>query len=381
MPFIELTGSGFRNLKSFKIKPSEKINIIYGANGAGKTNLLELIYLNSLGKSFRTSVNRSLIRDTEESCVVFSKYASEQFPGQIDRIGIEKHRHSKQKISINGLKDKTVAELAQIIPVLAIQPDELDLIDGPSSQRRSYLDWLLFHVEQDFYSCWKRNQKLLKQRNHLLRSNKGKPKTKTSSLELRAWDLQFIAANEEMSALRKPYIQALESVVNGYLSCFPAFENICVEENKVESFSLRIDFFQGWQENRLLVDVLEQDLVMDMSRGFTHSGGHRGDLLITVKQQPAKEYLSRGQKKLLALVMRLAQVITLLKIKKRSPILLIDDLFAELDEQSASIFCSLIESLDIQVFLTSLSDFENKNVYFKQEPRMFHVEQGLIKTL
>jgi len=379
MPFVELSGRGVRNLESFKIRPSEKINIFFGENGAGKTNLLELIYLNSLGKSFRTSQNRSVIKDSEESCVIFSKYTDAQTPGQVERLGLEKHRNSKQKISINGVKDKTVGELAQTVPVLVIQPNELDLIDGSSALRRSYLDWLLFHVEQDFFTSWKKNQKLLKQRNHLLRSAKAKGRAMAANLELKAWDLQFITANEEMRALREPYIKPLEAALNEYLALFSAFDGLRSGEGHEKHKTISIDFFQGWEAGHALHEALEKDLPLDLSKGFTRSGGHRCDLLIRVKQHPAKEHLSRGQKKVLALIMRLAQAKILMEARQKYPVLLIDDLFAELDEKNAKVFCSLLESLNSQVFLTRLGDFDEMSSYFKNPPKKFHVKQGQIK--
>ena len=384
MPFIEITGKGVRNLDDFKIRPAEKINVIFGENGAGKTNFLELIYLNSLGKSFRTNLNGSIIRDSEDSCVVFSKYLSGQPGSPISRLGLEKHRKGKQKISINGLKDKDMADLAQLVPVLVIQPNETDLIDGSSSQRRRYLDWLLFHVEPEFFACWKKSERLLKQRNHLLRQSKTRSRTGASILEQKAWDIQFVSANEALNALREPYINPLQKVINEHLELFPTFAwgaSNSARESSTARPALNIDFFVGWQRNKLLLDLLDEELNVDINRGYTKSGSHRCDLIISAKGHPARDYLSRGQKKLLALAMRLAQAKILMSRHQIKPVLLIDDLFAELDEKNARTFCSLLESLNTQVFLTSVGSRDDHASFFKEKPAMFHVEQGRIQAL
>lgn len=379
MPFIDLSGKGVRNLREYQIKPSSSVNIVVGKNGAGKTNILEAIYLNALGRSFRTSAVRSLISDKEKACWVFSHYekldSNNSKKQAFSKIGVERSRVNQQKLSINGEHHKSLAKLAALVPILAIQPSETALIDGPSSTRRKHLDWLMFHVEPQFLEFWRDNQRLLKQRNLLLRRfSKQKSLSQGDYAELGAWDSRFVKTNQQVDALRKPLSKTLETTTNEYLGRLPAF----IHENKT---SISIGYSKGWPEDGLFLEALESGLERDIKRGFTQLGVHRCDLVLRANGNTAKDYLSRGQKKLLAMTMRLAQAKELFQRTGQRAVLLLDDLFAELDEENLKAFIVLVEELDTQVFLTCLNTEAWVKDIFSTEVKVFHVEHGEISTI
>ena len=167
MPFVEISGKNVRNLSDFHLKPSAQNNLIFGKNGAGKTSLLEAIYLNSLGRSFKTNSLNNLINEPADSCLVFSRFLDDISQNN-HKIGLQRWKGNKQTIKIDEKTISSLAPLALLIPTLAILPDETALIDGGSSLRRKYMDWIMFHVEPRFLLLWKQHQNLLKQRNHLL---------------------------------------------------------------------------------------------------------------------------------------------------------------------------------------------------------------------
>jgi len=371
-PFLELSGKNIRNLKEYSISPSPKTNIIIGKNGAGKTNLLEAIYLNTLGRSFRTNTTRSLTKDNENACWVFARHQSGF--GEIDKIGIERLKGNQQGISLNGQRQSSLAELAALIPTIIIQPSETHLIDGASQQRRKHLDWVLFHVEPRFLDCWRQNQKQLKQRNQLLRRLSIKRGiTNTDLVELRAWDLGYVESCQSLSEYRKNINSELEQRVQAVIKKLPAFNN----ENLIQ---IKTYFYRGWEEGKALSDVLIDHVDQDLKKGFSCSGAHRSDFQLRANNSLAKDYLSRGQKKLLAMSMCLAQAMVLRDVANKPTIILLDDVFSEIDEENTRAFIAELRKIDTQLFISCLHTQEWVKNVFEKETKVFHVEQGKIEA-
>lgn len=370
MPFVEISGQHIRNLEDFKVSPSPQNNLFFGKNGAGKTSLLESIYLNSLGRSFKTSSLSNVINESSNNCLVFSRYWDETLQSN-HKIGLQRWRGNRQTIKLDEKTLQSLSPLAQLIPILAVLPGETLLVDGGSSIRRKYLDWIMFHVEPRFLSYWKQHQNLLKQRNHLLRSAQKHPRQKKDLLlELSSWDRQFVEVNEQINKLREPVFEPLIEKTRQTLSQLPAFKGL--------ADSLGGDFYKGWSSKQSgLEDILREGLEQDLRAGFTKHGAHRADFQLQVNNNSAREYLSSGQKKLLSISMRLAQAQELRARAGKAAVLLVDDLFAELDDDNTEAFIRLIENLNLQTFFTSLQGVPDSR-FFKKEVKMFHVEQGHI---
>lgn len=372
MPFVEISGKNIRNLKEFSLLPSDGTNLIYGSNGAGKTSILEAVYLNGLGRSFKTSALSNIINENESSCFVFSRFVEED-KNLNHKIGVERLRGNKQKIKVDGALLGSLAPLAFLIPIITILPTETSLVDNSSSVRRKYLDWIMFHVEPGFFELWKNHQKLLKHRNHLLR-NHGKRNEKSLLLELSSWDQQFIEANKRISDLRGPVCEELFNKTLSVLSELPAY--------KAQTLSFEVSFYKGWSHKEGgFENALSSGFKQDLKVGFSRLGAHRSDIVIKANQHPAKEYLSNGQKKLLSIAMKLAQAVLLRERQNKKAVLLIDDLFAELDEKNAEKFVALIEQLGLQTFFTSTDSQPQTKNWFKKRAKVFHVEQGLIEEV
>lgn len=375
MPFLEIGGSSFRNLKEYKLEPSPAINIISGQNGSGKTNLLEAIYLNGLGKSFRTGKVRNLIKDDEKSCVVFSHYQESYIADSalgkpvLHRIGVERRRTGPQIIKLDGEPLRTMAELARIVPMMAIQPNELDLIDGGSGLRRKYLDWLVFHVEHSFIDNWRDFQRLLKQRNSLLRKQHPQNASARESLRIQqsVWDKAFIESSLVLNEVRSKYCERLCDIANDYLTVFFSGS---------EQLDIAFEFYSGWDTSRDLDDILSDGYHQDQKLGYTKQGAHRADIVIKANATPAKDYLSRGQKKLLSMLMRLAQIKYFIDETQNIPVLMVDDLEAELDRENVEKFCQILEGFEAQIFITSLGDASILNQNFVKPSKLFHVKHG-----
>jgi DNA replication and repair protein RecF len=160
-----------RNLSSVRLEGLKRVNLFFGRNGSGKTSLLESIHLLGMARSFRGSGPGSLITHGEPECTVFGVVT---MPGSTygRPIGVQRRRSGDVQIRIGGRAVRTVAELAEQLPLLVINSDSFDLLTGSPAARRQFLDWGVFHVEHRFFQQWQRFQRCMKQRNNLLRHGK-----------------------------------------------------------------------------------------------------------------------------------------------------------------------------------------------------------------
>lgn len=357
MQLTQLNIKNFRNLKDIQINPVNGINLIFGNNAAGKTSLLEAIYYLSHVRSFRTQyVTDLILRQSPYLQLVANIKTADQ---QAIPLGIRRGRH-KSEIRINKKAIKRVSEIASQFPVLAIHPDSYKLINGSPSQRRQYLDWGVFHVEQGFFDAWKRFKKSLAQRNAALKS-----KQKLTICQL--WNSQINNSAHNIDDLRQQYFNKLA----------PYFYQLAKQfftEDKVE-----IDYRRGWPVDINLITLLQDNLHRERMKGFTQYGPHRADIVIKVNGQSAQTCISRGQQKLLVALMRLAQAMQFSESMKKPCVLLYDDLPAELDSCHRNLILNVLSNMNIQLFITTI-DKQQIDLSAWKVKKLFHVEHGKINT-
>ncbi|MBX9714001.1 MAG: DNA replication and repair protein RecF, partial [Pseudomonadaceae bacterium] len=167
MALTRFTVAAVRNLHPATLSPSPRINILSGANGSGKTSLLEAIHLLGLARSFRSSRLLPVIQHEVDECTVFGQVALAQ--GGLSSLGISRNRLGELHIRIDGENVRSAAQLAETLPLQLINPDSFRLLEGVPKIRRQFLDWGVFHVEPRFLPAWQRLQKALRQRNSWLR--------------------------------------------------------------------------------------------------------------------------------------------------------------------------------------------------------------------
>lgn len=359
MAVSRLSITGVRNLQPVTLHPSPRINVLYGVNGSGKTSVLEAIHLLALARSFRSSRLQPIIQHEQQACTVFAQV--EQGDDNPCNIGISRNRQSELQIKINGQNVRSVAQLAQTLPLQLINPDSFRLLEGSPKIRRQFLDWGVFHVEQKFLEAWQRLQTSLKQRNSLLRHATIDP------VLLSSWDHELCQASNALDAYRRLYIQQLK----------PVFEKVL--SRLIEVPSLTLSYYRGWDKEKDLQEVLTHSLERDRTLGYTQSGPQRADLRLRVGKNNAVDILSRGQQKLVVCALRIAQGYLLGQVHRQQCVYLVDDLPSELDQEHRLALCKLLEDLNCQVFITCVDHLLMTEGWNTETPiTMFHVEQGQI---
>ncbi len=345
----------FRNLQEIALEPGPAINLIEGPNGSGKTSLLEAIHVAGVGRSFLTHHRQILIRQGSPEATVF---VIRQDQDREERTGVRFSVGGEWEFRRNGERVDTRAALAKGKPVAVITPESHDLVEGGPKERRSFLDWGLFHVEQEFLEVWRRYQRALRQRNACLAQ--GAP-------EASAWIPMLLEAGTRIDAERRTWVERLGAKLgqSPLLGSLPGVVCLVYE--------------RGWLKDHSLAEVLKRDAERDCRDGLTHSGPHRGEMKIRVDGHPASDVLSRGQEKLLVCGLWLAQLMLVREVSAQAPIVLLDDLPSELDEQNRCLLLEALVALGAQVFVTT-TDRSLTPMPFP-DTRLFHVEQGRITTV
>ncbi|MGV8842106.1 MAG: DNA replication/repair protein RecF [Pseudomonas sp.] len=359
MSLSRITLTAVRNLHPVTLLPSPRINILSGANGSGKTSLLEAIHLLGLARSFRSPRLNPLIQYEQLACTVFGQVELSQ--GGHSSLGVLRNRQGDLQIRIDGQNARSAAQLAETLPLQLINPDSFRLLEGAPKIRRQFLDWGVFHVEPRFLPAWQRLQKALRQRNSWLRHGTLEPASQA------AWDRELCLASDEIDHYRRAYIQALK----------PVFERTLNELVLLDGLTL--SYYRGWDKDRALSQVLSTSLLRDQQLGHTQAGPQRADLRLRLGAHNAAEILSRGQQKLVISALRIAQGHLVSQVRRGQCIYLVDDLPSELDQQHRRALCRLLEELNCQVFITCVDPEVLNDAWCTDTPvAMFHVEQGRI---
>ena len=342
-----------RNLQKVEIEPCTDTNVLWGGNGAGKTTVLEAIYILGRGRSFRGLEVGPLVAEGQEEMTVFGRMERE---GKVpDNIGIRKKRKGSAQIRFNQGNVTKLSILAKAVPLQILTPRSHEILERGSGYRRRFIDWGVFHVEHDFIHLSNRYHRALKQRNAALRRS---PNTAF------VWDRELVENGEEMELKRSGYIEKLVPVFE---------EEVC---RLLGGKEVTVRYRKGWSEGETYMENLIRRKGDDIRRGFTGAGPHRADIEIEMAGQKVEKIASRGEQKLVIAALYLAQAKIIPEEGGVGPVFFIDDLPAELDKEKREIFLSELQSLNTQIFITGI-----EKEYFSAliNKRVFHVEHGQVQ--
>jgi DNA replication and repair protein RecF len=365
MRITRLQLTHLRRLGRVELVPGPGLNLLTGDNGAGKTSVLEALHVLAYGRSFRGRVRDGLIQTGASAVEIFAEW-DEEISSRHRRAGL---RHSGQTWEgrLDGAGVSHLGELCAALAVVTFEPGSHALVAGGAEPRRRLVDWGLFHVEQstapgDFLNLWRRYARALKQRNALL-------KARVRDRQLETWDHELAEVGEPLTRRRQAYLDLLEPVLQ------------TIASDLVPSLGqARLRFQPGWaRENVSLADALVLARDRDLANGFTSVGPHRADWRIEYAALPGREALSRGQAKLTALSLLLAQAQCHADACGEWPVVALDDLASELDQAHQKRVLIRLQTSNAQVFITgteaptALSSLQN-------EIAMFHVEHGELRS-
>lgn len=351
MALLSVKITDFRCLASADVRLDPVANLIVGPNAAGKTSVLEAIAYLGRGRSFRGASVDKVVRHGRKECVVFGIVEK---AGGKHKLGVRNSREGLE-ISVDGDLSGGAASLAAQLPLQVIDPDVHNLVAGGPDERRRYLDWLGFHVEQPYLDLWRTFRRALRQRNAVL-------KDRPRPAELDVWDRELALAGERLDSVRAGLFEVLRPIL---------------EETASELVQSQIEFAyrRGWAEDATLGEVLGKNRERDVAAGSTGSGPQRADIALRYDERQARKLVSRGQQKLLACGMILAGVEVVQEALGDPLTLLLDDPAAELDRDSLARLMRSVERLGCQVVATSL----NAEIdIFATDPAVFHVERGVV---
>lgn len=340
-----------RNLSDLRIEPGPALNVICGPNGSGKTALLEAIYLLSRSRSFRTPGIHRVIRHRQKKLQVSAGLRMPDLSMVV--TGVERSR-AALTIRYNSRTVRKVSEQAAQIPVITITQESHRLVSGSPVYRRRWLDWAMFHVKQDYIKTWRDYYKALKNRNSLLRKNRVE--------QLGPWEKAMWQEAKAMTGERNRFISDLSEEMDR------ATQQLLIPP-------VTLTYNQGWQSGVELDRFLAEQRRGDAERGMTRYGLHRSDITVFQEGREIGHFCSRGQIKLCLLALSLALGNVFRSRTGRAPIVLLDDLPAELDSAGQQRTIQALAAQGGQVFITTTDALPAVN---PAPDRMFHVEQGQI---
>jgi len=357
-----------RNLQPVSIDPHPSINFILGPNGSGKTSFLEGIACLSNGRSFRTTDAKKLIQYGARELVVFGEVQSEQ--SGLVRLGINKDVAGNTLVRIDGVNQNRLSALARVLPTVSLDTNSLEIVEGGPAHRRSILDWGMFHVEHSYLEIWSNYRNALKQKNALLkRGVSGSDKH-----YLRNWNQTLARYGQRIHEQRSIYSELLSH----YLAR-------TVEQFFHVDVPMELRYRAGWNTDDYaeLEVCLQVKMDSEIERSSCLYGPHRCELEVLWDGRLAKDICSRGQKKLVLYAVRLAQIALMIEKIGVAPLLLLDDLPAELDEKNINNVIGFLKEFPCQTFITAISEqsiTESVLAAFA-EHSMFHVEHGTLHQI
>ena len=342
----------FRNYKEQEIEFNKNINIIYGDNAQGKTNILEAIFYCAFGKSFRTSKEKELILLDEPNLQVEVLFQKSDRAGKI-KIGLE----NKKQIEINGVKIKKLSELVGNLVVVIFTPDDIQIFKSSPEQRRRFLDMMIGQLRPNYIHYLNLYYKVIEQRNNYLKQIKEENKDENM---LEIWDEKLAEYAEVICKYRNEFVEKIKEKI------IKIHENVTDGKEKIN-----IEYKTECDKKEEYLKLLNQRRKLDIIKGFTTKGIHRDDFKVLINDKALEVYGSQGQHRTAILSLKLAELYVIYDEIGEYPILLLDDFMSELDEKRRRSFLEKIN--DTQVIITCTDKMEIKN------SKMFFIENGKIK--
>ena len=345
--------SNFRNYDNEEINLEKNINIFYGENAQGKTNIIETIFLCSMGKSFRSKKDKEMINFNKENSLVEIEFEKSDRKGNI-KIELS----DKKIVYINGIKIKKLSELLGNINVVIFTPDDINILKGGPQNRRRFLDIMISQLKPNYMHNLNLYLKTLEQRNNYLRQIK---KENKSEELLDIWDEKIAQYAEIISRYRNEFIEKIKEKIKDI--------HKEITNNKEE---IEIQYITDCIDKDEYLNILNNRRKLDIIKGFTTKGIHRDDFMIYINNKRLDLYGSQGQNRTTILSLKLSELNIIYDEIGEYPILLLDDFMSELDNKRRTHFLEKIKNTQVIITCTDKIDIENKNIL------IYNVKEGKV---
>ncbi len=350
----------FRNYSDLKVSFSEAINIFLGENAQGKTNLLEGIYLNAMARSFKTVRDREMIRFGQE----YGRVRTTASYGDDDHvIEIVFSREGAKAIKIDGVKIDRSSDLLDQVYIVIFSPEDMKIVKDEPSKRRNFIDRELCKIRPGYVNEMNRYRRTLRQRNACLKEES------IDEAVLDVWDEELISSGSRIIRMRKEFIDLIDGISRDIHSRISG-------GRETLSVSYETDIEGDGDEGEIFREILRKEREKDIHYRSTGKGPHRDDLKISEGGRDLRKYGSQGQQRTAALSLKLSEIRVIERETGEKPILLLDDVLSELDNERQKY---LISSLgDNQMFITS-TDLIGSVARSLEKGKIFKIRGGEIE--
>ncbi len=358
--------TNFRNYRDEKIDFQEGINVLFGRNGQGKTNILESIYYLALTKSFRTSNDQNLILYQQDFFRIQGDFKTQQ--GRLHKVAIAYSPQEGKRLQHNGQRVARFADYIGTVPLVLLAPSDLEISQGGPHYRRQFLDIMLSQASRVYLHHLIRYRRALKQRNLLLQQET----VETRLLE--SWDDALVQHGTVVIAKRLEAVQRLDELVKGY------YARLSGGEDKTKLvYRSSFQWTEGTEIGGAFRRALQALRTRELEQSITLVGPHRDDLLFLLNGKPLRVVGSQGEHKTFIISLKMAEREYLQDIQHEAPLLLFDDIFGELD---AGRIVNMIRSLSRigQTFITTTTpDFFGKMENWETKPAFYEIRNGTVQ--
>ena len=312
----------------------------FGENAQGKTNIIESIFLCSIGKSFRTNKEKELIKFNEEKALVEINFEKSDRNGNI-KIELE----NKKNVYLNGIKLKKLSELLGNINIVIFTPDDINILKGGPQNRRKFLDIMISQLRPNYMHVLTLYLKTLEQRNNYLKQIKLEKKDENL---LDIWDEKLIEYGMKIYEYRKEFIEKIKNKIK-----------IIHNEITQKKEDIEIEYFSDANTRQNFINELKSRRKLDIIKGFTTKGIHRDDFVVYINGKEVEIYGSQGQHRTAILSLKLSELKVIYDEIGEYPILLLDDFMSELDDKRRKNFLNNIKYIQVIITCTEKITLEN----------------------
>ena len=344
MHIVKVSLQNFRNYENLDLEFHKNINMIYGDNAQGKTNILESISVGATTKSHKNALPREMIRigcDEAHIRIILNKKGLDQ------KIDIHLRKSKSKGIAINGVPIKKSGELMGLLNIVFFSPEDLNIIKNGPDERRRFMDMELCQLDKIYFHNLTEYKKALTQRNKLLKQIYNDPKLKDT---LSLWDEPLIKYGKKVIETRRVFIKHISEILRDISNRITGGK-----ENII------LDYIPNTSEDSFALN-LELSHERDLRNMTTCVGPHRDDISFLNDGTDLKKFGSQGQQRTCALALKLSEIELVKKITNDTPVLLLDDVLSELDRNRQNYLLDNIKDIQTMITCTGLEEFVNSNL-------------------